>query len=209
MDTSHRNRDIGWNHGEIVDGNRFHWMCNWCGLIRYGGGVSRLKKHLAGACHVKKCPNVPDDIAKSIMHHLMEKQKNRAKRSIRCSGIDGTELNNSHNNAIDHRDRAKSSMEMQVACAGRFSKKSTNRSKNIKIGTQISNSASQHSKTTARLPRTGMTKVIYSSYDLSFSLSVQVCYMMRFIIYFVNPMCVTCLVVSTFFVLDDLTNIVC
>ncbi|CAL9158659.1 unnamed protein product [Musa hybrid cultivar] len=158
LDTSHRNRDIGWNHGEIVDGNRFHWMCNWCGLIRYGGGVSRLKKHLAGACHVKKCPNVPDDIAKSIMHHLMEKQKNRAKRSIRCSGIDGTELNNSHNNAIDHRDRAKSSMEMQVACAGRFSKKSTNRSKNIKIGTQFSNSASQHSKTTAQLPRTGMTK---------------------------------------------------
>ncbi|MQL84712.1 hypothetical protein Taro_017222 [Colocasia esculenta] len=39
--------DIGWQHGIMLE-NRHNFKCNYCGFTGQGGGVSRLKKHLAG-----------------------------------------------------------------------------------------------------------------------------------------------------------------
>ncbi|XP_074573313.1 PHD finger protein EHD3-like [Curcuma longa] len=156
---SGRTRDIGWDHGEIVDGNRFHWMCNWCGLIRYGGGVSRLKNHLAGTSHVRKCPNVPADISKSIKNHLIEKSKRRKKRSTPNCGFVGSELNDSRNVDVVYVDSTKRFMDMQEESVGMFNKEANNQCQITNIVTKSSKSASQHSGAASQLPNTEMTKM--------------------------------------------------
>ena len=62
--------DIGWDHGEMVNGVKQHWRCNYCGVMRHGGGVTRLKLHLVGHKDVLKCPNVPDQVSNEIARHL-------------------------------------------------------------------------------------------------------------------------------------------
>ncbi|XP_042393311.1 PHD finger protein EHD3-like isoform X2 [Zingiber officinale] len=156
---SGRTRDIGWDHGEIVDGNRFHWMCNWCGLIRYGGGVSRLKNHLAGTSHVRKCPNVPADISKSIMNHLIEKSKRRKKRSTPNCRFVGSELSDSHNVDAVCVDSTKRFMDMREESVGMFNKEANDQCKITDIGTKSSKSANQHSGVASQLPETEMTKM--------------------------------------------------
>lgn len=53
----------------------------YCHLTRYGGGVSRLKRHLAGDLDVKMCPKVPADVAEKIREHLQKKRERRKKRA--------------------------------------------------------------------------------------------------------------------------------
>ncbi|KAG8051682.1 hypothetical protein GUJ93_ZPchr0001g30891 [Zizania palustris] len=80
-ETFWKSRDIGWKHGIMIDDNRQHWKCMYCHLTRYGGGVSRLKRHLAGDLDVKMCPKVPADVSEKIREHLRrkrEKRKNQA-----------------------------------------------------------------------------------------------------------------------------------
>ncbi|XP_064992190.1 PHD finger protein EHD3-like isoform X3 [Musa acuminata AAA Group] len=117
-----KTKDIGWDHGKIVDGNRFQWMCNWCGLVRYGGGVSRLKKHLAGVCDVRKCPNVPEEIAKEIMNHLIEKQKHRKRRLV-ARGIKGRRQKCSPHCDLLDKDHIKGDNKAQVGSANELSRK--------------------------------------------------------------------------------------
>uniref|UniRef100_A0A804IF94 Uncharacterized protein n=1 Tax=Musa acuminata subsp. malaccensis TaxID=214687 RepID=A0A804IF94_MUSAM len=117
-----KTKDIGWDHGKIVDGNRFQWMCNWCGLVRYGGGVSRLKKHLAGVCDVRKCPNVPEEIAKEIMNHLIEKQKHRKRRLV-ARGIKGRRQKCSPHCDLLDKDHIKGDNKAQVGSANKLSRK--------------------------------------------------------------------------------------
>uniref|UniRef100_A0A0D9V1V3 PHD-type domain-containing protein n=1 Tax=Leersia perrieri TaxID=77586 RepID=A0A0D9V1V3_9ORYZ len=76
-----KSRDIGWKHGIMIDENRQHWKCKYCDLTRYGGGVSRLKRHLAGDLDVKMCPNVPADVSEKIREHLRKKRERRKKRA--------------------------------------------------------------------------------------------------------------------------------
>lgn len=160
---SGKTRDIGWDHGEIVDGNRFHWMCNWCGLIRYGGGVSRLKNHLAGTSHVRKCPKVPADISKSIMNHLIEKRKRRKPRSTQNCRFVGRELSDSCNVDVVYKDSTKRFMDMQEESVGMLNKEANNQCKITNIVTKSSKSANQHSGAASQLPKTEMTKVMPST----------------------------------------------
>uniref|UniRef100_A0A453EV20 BED-type domain-containing protein n=1 Tax=Aegilops tauschii subsp. strangulata TaxID=200361 RepID=A0A453EV20_AEGTS len=76
-----KSRDIGWKHGIMIDENRQHWKCMYCHLTRYGGGVSRLKRHLAGDLDVKMCPKVPADVAENIREHLQKKRERRKTRA--------------------------------------------------------------------------------------------------------------------------------
>jgi hypothetical protein len=80
-DTFWKSRDIGWKHGIMIDENRQHWKCMYCHLTRYGGGVSRLKRHLAGDLDVKMCPKVPADVAENIREHLQKKRERRKKQA--------------------------------------------------------------------------------------------------------------------------------
>uniref|UniRef100_A0A453EV30 BED-type domain-containing protein n=1 Tax=Aegilops tauschii subsp. strangulata TaxID=200361 RepID=A0A453EV30_AEGTS len=65
----------------MIDENRQHWKCMYCHLTRYGGGVSRLKRHLAGDLDVKMCPKVPADVAENIREHLQKKRERRKTRA--------------------------------------------------------------------------------------------------------------------------------
>lgn len=55
----------------MINGNRQHWQCNWCGLTRFGGGVTRLKRHLAGDLDVRQCPNAPSEVVKEVRRNLI------------------------------------------------------------------------------------------------------------------------------------------
>ncbi|KAL6615395.1 hypothetical protein ACP70R_037665 [Stipagrostis hirtigluma subsp. patula] len=85
-DTFWKSRDIGWKHGIMIDENRQHWKCRYCHLTRYGGGVSRLKRHLAGDLDVKMCPKVPADVSEKIREHLRRKRQRRKKRAAQNDG---------------------------------------------------------------------------------------------------------------------------
>lgn len=85
-DTFWKSRDMGWKYGIMIDENRQHWKCMYCGLIRYGGGVSRLKRHLAGDLDVKMCPEVPADVVEEIREHLRKKRERRRKRAAQNGG---------------------------------------------------------------------------------------------------------------------------
>ncbi|XP_072964840.1 PHD finger protein EHD3-like [Typha angustifolia] len=112
-----RDRDIGWNHGVMVDGNRLHWQCNWCGLIRYGGGVSRLKRHLAGTKDVRKCPNVPEDVSRTILDHLMMKQRCKRKKSATSDGLISMKSRCSADDVLFNKDHLFVDLEMKVGNA--------------------------------------------------------------------------------------------
>ena len=66
--------DIGWQHGTVI-GNRHNYKCNYCGHTGQGGGVSRLKKHLAGGRlagyhDVQGCKSVPAEVKRLMIEHL-------------------------------------------------------------------------------------------------------------------------------------------
>ena len=149
-------RDIGWEHGVIVDGNRFHWKCNWCGLVRYGGGVSRLKQHIAGTCHVQKCLKVPEDVAKNMMNHLIAKQKDRRMKIAARDGIDKMKSKFHHEEDLGGKDIVKIDLEMKGRNASQVSKKAA---KQYGVASQRSRTTSQRSRPTTQLFNIGMVKV--------------------------------------------------
>ena len=72
-----KGKDFGWEHGKMVNGNRYHWKCKWCNFVGHSGGVTRLKKHLAGGWQVTPCAKVPRDISNTMNKYLLELRKKR------------------------------------------------------------------------------------------------------------------------------------
>jgi BED zinc finger len=59
-------KDPAWAHGEKLEGARTHWKCKYCNKLFKGGGISRLKMHIAGLVgDVVSCPAVPQEIRES------------------------------------------------------------------------------------------------------------------------------------------------
>ncbi|XP_009418974.2 uncharacterized protein LOC103999056 [Musa acuminata AAA Group] len=66
-----RATDIGWAHGAMVNGDRQKIECKYCHKIILGGGISRLKQHLAGERgNIAPCDQVPDDVKAQMQQHL-------------------------------------------------------------------------------------------------------------------------------------------
>ncbi|MQM06197.1 hypothetical protein Taro_039015 [Colocasia esculenta] len=68
--------DIGWQHGIMLE-NRHNFKCNYCGFVGQGGGVSRLKKHLAGGRlagyhDVQGCKSVSKEVKKAMIEHIKQ-----------------------------------------------------------------------------------------------------------------------------------------
>ncbi|XP_020089567.1 PHD finger protein EHD3-like [Ananas comosus] len=124
-----RERDIGWDHAMMVDGNRLHWQCNWCGLTRYNGGVSRLKWHLAGGFAVRKCPNVPEEVSRMIKNNLFMKRRSKKRRLDISGGTDNmTILNCCNGDAANDENHLPVDLELQVESTARVSKGATRQS---------------------------------------------------------------------------------
>lgn len=66
-----RATDLGWAHGSMVNGDRQKIVCRYCHKVILGGGVSRLKQHLAGERgNIAPCEKVPDEVKAQIQQHL-------------------------------------------------------------------------------------------------------------------------------------------
>ncbi|CAL9129750.1 unnamed protein product [Musa textilis] len=66
-----RATDIGWAHGAMVNGDRQKIECKYCHKVILGGGISRLKQHLAGERgNIAPCDQVPDDVKAQMQQHL-------------------------------------------------------------------------------------------------------------------------------------------
>ncbi|MQL74109.1 hypothetical protein Taro_006451 [Colocasia esculenta] len=89
--------DIGWQYGTVM-GNRHNYKCNYCGHTGQGGGVSHLKKHLAGGRlagyhDVQGCKSVPTKVKRLMIEHLKgvraESQRKKADREMQERIISG------------------------------------------------------------------------------------------------------------------------
>ncbi|MQM05238.1 hypothetical protein Taro_038047, partial [Colocasia esculenta] len=72
-----RSDDIGWQHGRMLEGKRHWFQCNYCNMEFHRGGVSCLKKYLAGGkgagySEVFGCPSVSYDVKIAIAQHLRQ-----------------------------------------------------------------------------------------------------------------------------------------
>ncbi|XP_077245171.1 uncharacterized protein LOC143885085 isoform X2 [Tasmannia lanceolata] len=76
-----RATDVGWAHGIMVNGDRQKIKCRYCHKVILGGGISRLKQHLAGERgNIAPCEKVPEDVKAQIKQHLGFKVLERLKK---------------------------------------------------------------------------------------------------------------------------------
>src|ERR1044072_3994087 len=71
--------DPTWGHctQRILD-NKPVLVCLYCPKIVKGGGINRIKSHLAWETgNVEKCPNVPPDVKYQMLKHNEESRKKR------------------------------------------------------------------------------------------------------------------------------------
>ncbi|KAH7861870.1 hypothetical protein Vadar_031980 [Vaccinium darrowii] len=79
-----RATDPGWAHGVMVNGGRQKIKCKYCHKVILGGGISRLKQHLAGERgNVTACEEVPEGIKVQFQQHLGFKVLEKMKRQKR------------------------------------------------------------------------------------------------------------------------------
>lgn len=76
-----RASDPGWDHGIMVNGGRQKIKCKYCNKVMLGGGISRLKQHLAGERgNVAPCEDVPEEVKVQIQQLLGFKVLEKLKR---------------------------------------------------------------------------------------------------------------------------------
>lgn len=76
-----RASDPGWAHGIMVNGGRQKIKCKYCNKVMLGGGISRLKQHLAGERgNVTPCEEVPEEVKVQIRQLLGFKVLAKLKR---------------------------------------------------------------------------------------------------------------------------------
>ena len=81
-----RSDDPAWAHGQVIAGVKNASICIYCNKRINGGGVTRLKYHLAGIKgEVEPCKKVPPDVKwqmKQLIDDLtMEKEKRKRLRA--------------------------------------------------------------------------------------------------------------------------------
>ncbi|XP_072952377.1 uncharacterized protein [Typha angustifolia] len=82
-----RASDIGWSHGMMVKGDRQKIQCKYCLKIILGGGISRLKQHLAGERgNIAPCESVPEDVKAQMQQHLGFRVLERLKKQKEPEG---------------------------------------------------------------------------------------------------------------------------
>lgn len=87
MPQPEKKKDPGWVHAERLEGSRAHWKCKYCNKIFRGGGVSRLKMHIAGFVgDVVSCPAVPQEIRESTKAELEKGGKKSEVRKRKQNG---------------------------------------------------------------------------------------------------------------------------
>ncbi|XP_058106460.1 uncharacterized protein LOC131249702 [Magnolia sinica] len=79
-----RQPDIGWTYGQPISDNRFGSICDLCDHVSRSGGITRLKKHLAGGYrNVADCPKCPKDVREQMKTILKKNVKSKDERHVR------------------------------------------------------------------------------------------------------------------------------
>jgi BED zinc finger len=83
-----KRKDPAWVHGEILEGARTHWKCKYCNKIFKGGGISRLKMHIAGLVgDVVSCSAVPQEIREITKAEWEKEGKKQEPRKRKQNGM--------------------------------------------------------------------------------------------------------------------------
>ncbi|KAK2985205.1 hypothetical protein RJ640_010494, partial [Escallonia rubra] len=76
-----RSDDPAWAHGKVVEGKRNNTICIHCDKHLKGGGITRLKMHLAGVTgQVEACKKAPHDVRWQMKQLLEGYQKAKARK---------------------------------------------------------------------------------------------------------------------------------
>lgn len=112
-----RASDPGWAHGIMVNGGRQKIKCKYCHKVMLGGGISRLKQHLAGERgNVAPCEEVPEEVKVQIQQHLGFKVLEKLKRH---RGIKSSKKSASYLQCREERDHGDDLMPIQKTAPAR------------------------------------------------------------------------------------------
>ncbi|XP_025686036.2 uncharacterized protein [Arachis hypogaea] len=94
--------DLAWKYVALQTVNgKPQYQCLFCLQVFNGGGIHRMKKHLAKVTgDVKKCPKVPYDVEKQMESLLKDIQANKKKRKVSFGEEGGDEVEDAIDEAI-------------------------------------------------------------------------------------------------------------
>ncbi|XP_042476620.1 uncharacterized protein LOC122058162 [Macadamia integrifolia] len=113
---SAQKRDPAWNHCQLLkDGDRLKLRCIYCGKMFSGGGIHRIKEHLAGQKgNAATCPRVQKDVQHIMLESLNGGKVKRKKHKLAV--VDSTNLNSIPNeiDTIDSQSEEKSGFQLHA-----------------------------------------------------------------------------------------------
>ncbi|RYR03805.1 hypothetical protein Ahy_B06g083146 [Arachis hypogaea] len=94
--------DLAWKYVALQTVNgKPQYQCLFCLQVFNGGGIHRMKKHLAKITgDVKKCPKVPYDVEKQMESLLKDIQASKKKRKVSFGEEGGDEVEDAIDEAI-------------------------------------------------------------------------------------------------------------
>ncbi|GKU96674.1 hypothetical protein SLEP1_g9886 [Rubroshorea leprosula] len=107
--TPSKTDDPAWAHCLIIPGRRNQTKCLYCDKLILGGGITRLKEHLAGIKgNVGACKKVSADVKRQMQQLLSEKRKGKEKRQ-RLGDMVGSQSQKTIKNALQSREKQEAS----------------------------------------------------------------------------------------------------
>lgn len=145
----------------MVDGDRQKIKCKYCNKVILGGGISRLKQHLAGERgNIVPCEEVPEDVKLQMQQHLGFKVLEKLKKQKELGIINGPSL--------EGREENNGGMRMSPNAT------SFRRSRGRRRGKEVDEGTSNRRKRTSRLVTPSDTPMPPSSIDLTFALQESI-----------------------------------
>ncbi|XP_074587443.1 uncharacterized protein LOC141843279 [Curcuma longa] len=115
MTPKQQSYDPAWRHARRLE-NRFHWQCLHCDMIGRGGGITRLKQHLAGGYpDVSKCPKVPQEVRRAMKEELDGKKTMKYKQQQQRELLDSRSSKEPTYDEFESRDEVPNDEEFLAA----------------------------------------------------------------------------------------------
>ncbi|PIA52782.1 hypothetical protein AQUCO_01000565v1 [Aquilegia coerulea] len=77
-------KDIGWLHCTSLDGTTNKTQCNYCGKVMSGGGITRVKKHLAGGTNdVENCTKCGPEVRDMFRDLIRGKKQSKFEKRLK------------------------------------------------------------------------------------------------------------------------------
>lgn len=100
--TKHK-RDPAWKHCQMFKiGDKVQLKCIYCGKLFKGGGIHRMKEHLAGQrTNASTCPCTPVEVSHMMQQSLGGESSKRKRRKVPKEEVDGNGYNEEFVNGYD------------------------------------------------------------------------------------------------------------